>query len=201
MPKIRGENIADHKRRTVEALHRAGADLFLELGFVAVTLGAIADRAGIGRTTVYEYYRSKESLLADLVHHRVPHRLHGAVATLEHAHPLDRLDELFRACVAHAVADREATHLLFRVARELPTDRRAEVWRSFDPIIDEIRRIVRTGVAGGEIRGRDPEIVQQIVVDHLVATIETIHDTEPDDDGRRELLDERMEFLRSGLAA
>ena len=201
MPKIRGENIADHKRRTVEALHRAGADLFLEMGFVAVTLGAIADRAGIGRTTVYEYYRSKESLLADVVHHRVPHLLRTAVEALEHRHPLDRLEELFRACVDHAVADPEATHLLFRVARELPTDRRQEVWRSFDPVVDEIRRIVGIGVARGEVRGRDPEMIGQIVVDHLVATIETIHDMEPDEDRLRELLDERVEFLRSGLAA
>jgi AcrR family transcriptional regulator len=200
VPKIRGDNIADHKRRTVDALHRAGADLFLELGFVAVTLGAIADRAGIGRTTVYEYYRSKEALLADVVHHRVPHLLRSAVEALEHQHPLDRLEELFRACVDHAVIDRDATHLLFRVARELPPDHRDEVWRSFDPVIGEIRRIVHDGVAHGELRGHDPDIIEQIVVDHLVATIETIHDAKPGDLRRRELVDERLEFLRAGLA-
>lgn len=201
MPKIRGDNIADHKRRTVEALHQAGADLFLELGFVAVTLGAIADRAGIGRTTVYEYYDSKESLLADVVHHRVPRVLRSAVSALEDHRPMHRLEELFRVCVDHAVAEPEATHLLFRVSRELPPEHRAEVWRSFDPVVGEIRAIVGTGVDRGDFAGGDSEILEQIVIDHLVATIEAVHGSDVAEDRRRELVDHRVEFLRSGLAA
>lgn len=201
MPKIRGDNIADHKRRTLAALHEAGAELFIEMGFVAVTLGAIADRAGIGRTTVYEYFDSKESLLADVVHHRVPHVLHRVVESLEHRHPVDRLDELFRACVAHALADPHSTHLLFRVARELPGERRAEVWSAFDPVVDEIRGITREGVESGELGDHDAAILERILVDHLLATIEVVTEEQADEGRRRELLEERVKFLRSGLAA
>jgi len=42
---------------------RAATEVFAEQGFNSVTVAAIADRAGIGKGTVYEYFSSKDELL------------------------------------------------------------------------------------------------------------------------------------------
>lgn len=42
---------------------RAATEVFAEQGFNSVTVAGIADRAGIGKGTVYEYFASKDDLL------------------------------------------------------------------------------------------------------------------------------------------
>ncbi|NHZ64595.1 TetR/AcrR family transcriptional regulator [Massilia genomosp. 1] len=49
--------------RTRAALHGAFVELLLEQGFEALKIGAVADRANVGRSTFYEHYRTKHDLL------------------------------------------------------------------------------------------------------------------------------------------
>ena len=48
-----------------DAITRAALDLLAERGFQAATIEAIAERAGVGRNTIYRRWRSKEELIAD----------------------------------------------------------------------------------------------------------------------------------------
>jgi len=50
---------------TDEAITHAALDLLAERGFQAATIEAIAERAGVGRNTIYRRWRSKEELIAD----------------------------------------------------------------------------------------------------------------------------------------
>ncbi|WP_167094399.1 TetR/AcrR family transcriptional regulator [Massilia frigida] len=49
--------------RTRAALHGAFVVLLLEQGYDALKIGAVADRANVGRSTFYEHYRTKHDLL------------------------------------------------------------------------------------------------------------------------------------------
>ena len=51
--------------RTRNALRAAVLDLIGEKPFVAVTVGEIAEKAGIGYATFFRHYRDKDALLAD----------------------------------------------------------------------------------------------------------------------------------------
>ncbi|MCE2510027.1 MAG: TetR/AcrR family transcriptional regulator [Alphaproteobacteria bacterium] len=50
-----------------EAILRAGCRLFLEYGYGAVTMDAIARDANVSKRTVYSYFASKESLFAGVM--------------------------------------------------------------------------------------------------------------------------------------
>jgi AcrR family transcriptional regulator len=54
-------------RRTRAAILRGAGEAFVELGWPATTVTAVAERAGVGTGTIYQYFRGKEDLLAALV--------------------------------------------------------------------------------------------------------------------------------------
>jgi AcrR family transcriptional regulator len=53
------------RRSTDDAITTAALDVLAERGFQAATIEAIAERAGVGRNTIYRRWRSKEELIAD----------------------------------------------------------------------------------------------------------------------------------------
>jgi AcrR family transcriptional regulator len=59
--------VHSRKARTKEALLTAFRDLFVERGYEAIRVGDIIARAGVGRSTFYEHYRSKHALYAESV--------------------------------------------------------------------------------------------------------------------------------------
>lgn len=52
------------KQRTRQAALAAFSSLLMEQGYGAVTVAGVAERAGVGRSTLYEHFRTKEDLLA-----------------------------------------------------------------------------------------------------------------------------------------
>jgi AcrR family transcriptional regulator len=55
----------EHGRRREEILREA-ALLFLESGYRGTSMGAIAERVGIAKPTLYHYWRSKEDILYEI---------------------------------------------------------------------------------------------------------------------------------------
>jgi AcrR family transcriptional regulator len=53
--------------KTRAALHAAFRSLLLGQGYEALTVGAVADRANVGRSTFYEHYRTMDDLLRESV--------------------------------------------------------------------------------------------------------------------------------------
>ena len=50
-----------------QAMLQAALELLAEVGFEAMSIEAIAARAGVGKTTIYRRYSSKEELVADAI--------------------------------------------------------------------------------------------------------------------------------------
>lgn len=67
MPKIETSTLAEHRDWRRNQLIEAAAAIALESGGEAVTVAAVAARAGLSRTSVYEYFASSADLAADLI--------------------------------------------------------------------------------------------------------------------------------------
>jgi len=67
MPRIETETLAQHRDWRRSQLIDAAAAIALESGGAAITVAAVAQRAGLSRTSVYEYFGSGADLVADLV--------------------------------------------------------------------------------------------------------------------------------------
>lgn len=90
--------LGEKGRRTRAAILRAAGVTFTELGWGASTIGAIAERAGVGTGTLYQYFRAKEDVLAALVGDWVLGALEELRGWDPH-HGRDGLERMLRAFV------------------------------------------------------------------------------------------------------
>ena len=65
MPRIDAPTLAEHREQRRDALLEAATTVMRESG--TVTMSAVAERTGLSRTAVYEYYRSSADLIADVL--------------------------------------------------------------------------------------------------------------------------------------
>lgn len=63
MPKITAPTVAEHRANQRAALLRAGEDVLLAGGLTALSPTSVTERAGLARSSFYDYFRSKDDLL------------------------------------------------------------------------------------------------------------------------------------------
>ena len=67
MPKISAPTLALHRESRRQELIAAALELAMDEGASAVSVSAVAKKAGLARTSIYEYFASSADLIADLV--------------------------------------------------------------------------------------------------------------------------------------
>ncbi|MGX1367121.1 AcrR family transcriptional regulator [Streptomyces canus] len=66
MPRIRAASVAEHRSMQRAALLDAARSLLSEGGTEALTFPALAERTGLARSSVYEYFRSRAAVVEEL---------------------------------------------------------------------------------------------------------------------------------------
>lgn len=97
MPKINAPTVAEHRAQQREALIGVAIDLLVNEGAAAVTPAAVGARAGLARSSVYQYFDSSAALLATITEEafrRSNEALAGAMATA--GDPVERVEAFFR---------------------------------------------------------------------------------------------------------
>ena len=97
MPKINASTVAEHRAQQREALIAAAIDLLVTEGATAVTPAAVGARAGLARSSVYQYFSSSAELLATITEEafrRSNQALARAMADAEG--PVERVEAFFR---------------------------------------------------------------------------------------------------------
>ena len=125
MPRIDAPTLAEHREQRRDALLEATTTVMRESG--TVTMSAVAERTGLSRTAVYEYYRSSADLIADVLVDELAAWIdHLAEAIDGIADPRERLVTWIRAALAYV---EDGRHALVRAAGDatLPPVRRAQV--------------------------------------------------------------------------
>jgi len=72
MPRIRATSIDEHKALTRSALLESAKELIADAGTAAIPLAEVALAAGVGRTTLYDYFTDRDDLIATMVEDELP---------------------------------------------------------------------------------------------------------------------------------
>jgi AcrR family transcriptional regulator len=75
VPKLWSDTIEGHRRAVRTAAIEAAAELVGERGLAGVTMSAIAERAGVGRATLYKHFPDVEAVLLAWHEHHVEQHL------------------------------------------------------------------------------------------------------------------------------
>jgi AcrR family transcriptional regulator len=175
MPKIQTETLAQHRDWRRNQLIEAAASIALESGGAAISVAAVAQRAGLSRTSVYEYFGSSADLVADLVLeelHNFAQYLEEAVAETEQ--PLESISAWIKSALVY-IAD--GRHLLAKAlnSTSLPQERSAAIGAAHRALLAPLV----TGLTAMGVHDTHRALLFiQAITDAATKRIESGHDAE-----------------------
>ena len=152
------------RQESLKQIHEAARDLVEANGFAATTIAAIADRAGVSRRTLFNYYATKEDAVLGLAETIIP-----AEAIDEFFENRESGDRLARIVVLlarttlnmrHSGTSRQELH---RLATEYP-ELRERMHQRFQEIQDKVAELAIDKLAEtGEGEGETPALAEAVI--------------------------------------
>ncbi len=133
-------------RRSRARIREAAKSLFRERGFDGATLRAIAERAGMGASSIYRHVQSKEELLIDELSEMQEEAWTRFRALDDRDRPTaDRLREFFDVQHDLLVADRDLTTIALRATTKTEARVAKRVLQLYDRTIGLLMEILQRG--------------------------------------------------------
>lgn len=151
--------------RADKAILRATLELFGEVGFEALTIEGVAERATVGKTTIYRRWPSKEELVSAAVG-----TLSADLAVPASGSVRDDLIDLLRQMIRFITSE-PAGRVLPRMASEMAAGSsmgRAYVRMVIGPRRELVAGALRRGVERGEL-GEDLDV--ELAIDALIGPL------------------------------
>lgn len=145
-------------------IRRAASELHAEGGLQAVSVRAVAKRAGVSTGLLYSYYANLSDLMRSLW--MVPiAELGRSLATVEsdEPDPIKRLERLLETFIDFTIANEETHRGLLLFVR--PPDSATELNRDPDELMlfSSLRRAIEAGQSEGVIRNGNPRLLAQLL--------------------------------------
>lgn len=198
MPRIRATSIAAHKAAVRDALFAATSELLLARGYDRTTLSDITSLAGIARTTFYEYFASKEDLLAAYVEESLPALLDDLFGSIDRdAPPEEQLGALASATLSWVATHDTLGPILHREVPKLPPNLQDRIAVAHASLGREFVVAYRRGVEVGALRRLPTDLAGAFIEDLIMSAARVIiRDPSRDFDEVREAM---LTMLFSGL--
>ncbi|MET3983649.1 AcrR family transcriptional regulator [Streptomyces sp. PvR034] len=169
MPRIRAASVAEHRTMQRGALLDAARSLLSEGGTEALTFPALAERTGLARSSVYEYFRSRAAVVEELCVVDFPVWAAEIEAAMERAATAEAKIEAYVRSQLGLVGDQRHRAVVAISASELDAGAREKIRAAHGGLI---AMIVEALAALGQEQPRLAAMLLQGVVDAAVRRIE-----------------------------
>lgn len=189
----------DKKKRIV----LAAMEIFSEKPYHRVTMEEISGRAGVGKGTIYEYFRSKDSLFADVADFGFNMYLSELSSSIKpYKTATEQLRALFSAHLRFVERHVHAARLLSKESRATHPGMKQAVESYRKKLVDLLSEIIRLGVDLREFRPADVDLMAQILVGTLTSLwIHALLIDEPDFHNTEATVEELVHFFLKGLSS
>jgi AcrR family transcriptional regulator len=130
------------KQSPRDRLAQAAFALFDERGYEQATIDDITERAGLGRTTFFRYYRSKEDVIFP-DHDRLLDQIRERLRTSSHGTALAAVSDAVRLVLLHYLDEGDLARRRYRLTSSVPALRDREI-----ATVARYQRLFREFVAG-----------------------------------------------------
>jgi AcrR family transcriptional regulator len=151
VPKLWTDTIEAHRRSVREAIVHTTARLLAEHGLRSVTMSQIAEEAGIGRATLYKYFRDVDSILVAWHEQQVGAHVAQLAALRDRDEGArDRLEAVLGAyaLIQHERSRHEHDHAEFAAL----VHRDEHVTRAQQALTELVRDLLSECAQGGDVR-------------------------------------------------
>lgn len=149
---------AAHHDKRREIMERC-ADLFDAGGYRNATMQMLADQVGLGKPTLYHYFRSKNEILFAIHQAHIDTLIRGLAEAQERGlSPPDLLEQACRDILEQIAEHPGYVRAFFEHYGELDGKMLAEIRSRRNKYFERICEILRTGMAEGIFRKSDVEI-------------------------------------------
>lgn len=163
------------ERRTEEILAAAGS-LFAQQGYAATDVGAVSERLGVAKGTIYHYFPSKERLFLSAVDRGMRGLLEQVerdAADAEDA--LDRITLTIRSYLVYFDANPWLVELLVQERAQFKDRKKPTYFEHRDANVGPWRELFRSLIREGRVREEPVDRITDVISDLLYGTIFTNH--------------------------
>jgi AcrR family transcriptional regulator len=149
VPKLWNETIEAHRMQVREAILRTTAALVAAHGLRSVTMSQIAEEAGIGRATLYKYFKDVEAILLAWHERQITGHLEQLAEIRDQAgDPSERLEAVLEAyaLISHETRGHHDTELAAFLHRD------EHLARARQHLVEMIRDLLAEAARSGDIR-------------------------------------------------
>ncbi|MGB7860227.1 MAG: TetR/AcrR family transcriptional regulator [Acidimicrobiia bacterium] len=170
MPRIRAASIDEHKTLMRRALLDSAKALIEEAGTAEVSISEVAIAAGVGRTTLYDYFTDRDDMIASLVEEELPHVISELIQSVPSDQPVDaRLADLATRTVRFVASDPVFGVILHREAGRMSPDAQERIRESHAQLSTEMAGLYMEGVASGIFLAMAPQLAGRLIQDTIMS--------------------------------
>ncbi len=202
MPRISAATIEEHKALTRQKILDALQTLLAETGGLeGLGLGDIASVAGIGRTTVYEYFTDLDDVVATLVEEALPDVVDTVIVRAEAENdPAERFFTITAGIVSFVVDDPVLGLILHRAGSSLSPHAQERIAHAHGALITAMGDTYLAGVEKGVFTPMPPDLLGTFVQDVTMSAAKMVFQAEEARSELERVLPVLRSFLMTGLA-
>lgn len=175
MPRIRAGSIEEHKVFTRLQILEAARTLLAETGNGDLNLGDLAAVAGIGRTTLYEYFRDRDDLIASMVEDALPGVIAGLVSQMDQRKTPDALLlDLAELVVRFVATDPVLGVILHREVPKLGSNAQDRIRLAHTDLSAAMMGTYQSAVAAGRFRAIAPDLAGRLIQDTIMSAARAV---------------------------
>ncbi len=175
----------------------AAYNLIDEAGTAEVSLGEIALSAGIGRTTLYDYFSDRDDLIAALVEEELPVVISELIDEVDESQPIDtQLGELAAKTVEFVATDRVYGVILHREVGRMSLEAQERIRASHSDLSSTMAGLYRRGVEARIFDSLPPALAGRLIQDTIMSAARVLIDGSAD---RAAITEGLKSFLLKGL--
>lgn len=187
------DEILLEKRLTIA---HAAADLIFLNGFNETSMSQIARKMGIGKSTIYDYFSSKDEIILLLLDEPLGEvRSRAEEIEVEAGTAVERLTHILEMHLDVLLRDKAFIFKLSFEFQRLPLDVQARHETKRQAYQDLLIRLIEAGIEDGSFRQVDPDIAVKI----LLSTLSSVILTARPNGTPLEMLNQGLDLIFKGL--
>lgn len=188
----------EQARRRKEIFH-ASVHLFLSKGFNETAMREIAQAAGIGKSTLYDYFSSKDEILLSFVEdglQQVLEQMRG-ISEQTSASQEERLRQMMFVYMEYLAANEDFYLKLSYQVQRLAQSSLERIQRKRHALQDLVRSMIDEGIRAGRFRAVDSLLATRVLFTALTPAVYT---TRPSG-SRQHMMEEAFTLMLCGIQA